>query len=121
MICPRCGSADVNVQAVSIVRNRPHGMFYWLFFGWLIDLLLWIFWTIPRLLIALFFPRRTTTRIRSVAVCQFFSSEMLSAAPATTVMAANASADQSSAEIRIAPRCFLQATSLCQHNLEDSM
>ena len=70
MTCPRCGSNHVDVQAVSMVRNRPHGLFYWLFFGWLIDLLLWIFWTIPRLIIAIVFPRRTTTRIRSEAVCQ---------------------------------------------------
>ncbi len=70
MICPRCGSNQVSVQAVSITKTKSHGLFYWLLFGWLFDLLLWIFLTIPRLIIALFGSRRVVTKVRSTAVCQ---------------------------------------------------
>ncbi len=70
MTCPRCGSRNTNVQAVAITKNKHHGIFYWLFFGWLIDLLLWIFLTIPRLIVAIFRPKRIKTKIKSYAVCQ---------------------------------------------------
>ena len=70
MACPKCGSRNTNVQAVSIVKTKHHGLFYWLFFGWLIDLLLWIFLTIPRLLVALFGAKRIKTKVKSYAVCQ---------------------------------------------------
>lgn len=70
MICRRCGSPNVHVQRVAVTTNRKRGCAYWLLFGWLIDILLWIFLTLPRLLIALFFPRRIQTKIHSEAVCQ---------------------------------------------------
>ncbi len=70
MRCPRCGSDHVNVQAVSITRTKSRGCLYWLLFGWLFDLLLWIFLTIPRLIIALFGSKRVVTKVKSKAVCQ---------------------------------------------------
>ena len=70
MTCPRCRSTNVNVQAVSVVKNKHHGVFYWLLFGWLVDLLLWIFLTIPRLLVAIFGGKRVKTTVHSEAVCQ---------------------------------------------------
>lgn len=70
MHCRKCGSPNVNVQAVSVVRNKHRGVFYWLLFGWLIDLLLWIFLTIPRLLVALFGGKKVKTTVHSEAVCQ---------------------------------------------------
>ncbi len=70
MSCPRCGSRNTNVQAVSITKTKHHGLIYWLFFGWLIDLMLWFFLFVPRLLVALFRSRRITTKVKSYAVCQ---------------------------------------------------
>ena len=70
MNCPRCGSAKINFQAVSITKTQRHGIFYWLFLGWFFDLLLWIFLTIPRRIIALFGSKRVVTKVKSKAVYQ---------------------------------------------------
>lgn len=70
MQCPKCGSNNVNVQAVSIVKNKHHGVIYWLCFGWFIDLMLWIFLTIPRLIVAIFKPNKVKTKVKNFAVCQ---------------------------------------------------
>ncbi|MBU5487037.1 hypothetical protein KQI77_02525 [Clostridium sp. MSJ-8] len=70
MQCPKCGSNNVNVQAVSIVKNKHHGVIYWLCFGWFIDLMLWVFLTIPKLIVAIFKPKKVKTKVKSFAVCQ---------------------------------------------------
>ena len=70
MICPKCQSNNVNVQAVGIVKNKHHGIFYWLCFGWLIDLIIWACAFIPRLIIAIFRPKGVKTKVKSYAVCQ---------------------------------------------------
>lgn len=70
MICNKCGSEKVNVQKVSITKRKKKGLGYWLLFGWLIDLLLWIFLTLPRLLIAIFVPKKTKTTVHTEAICQ---------------------------------------------------
>lgn len=55
MTCPKCGSENVSVQAVTTVREKPkHGIVWWILIGWWLEPLLWIFLTIPRLLVALF-------------------------------------------------------------------
>ena len=53
MRCPVCGSTNVNVQIVTDVSlvKKGHGCFYWLCFGWLISLIMWIFFTLPMLII----------------------------------------------------------------------
>lgn len=70
MKCKKCGSENVQVQRVSITKNKKKGLIYWLFFGWLIDLLLWIFLTFPRLLWAIIRPKKTKTKTHSEVVCQ---------------------------------------------------
>lgn len=74
MVCSKCGRENVNVQMVSEskLKTKHHGIIYWFCFGWLIDIMLWIFLTIPRLLIAMFMPRqqKMVTKHRSMAVCQ---------------------------------------------------
>lgn len=71
MICPKCKSENVMVQAVNEVKQKPkHGIFYWIFFGWMIDLLLWFFLTIPKLIVAIFRPRKITCKTVSYGVCQ---------------------------------------------------
>ena len=48
MVCPKCGSENVNVQSVETgsvgmsqtnIYKKHHGLLYWLFIGWWI----WIF------------------------------------------------------------------------------
>lgn len=69
MNCPKCGTNNVNVQAVSIVKNKTHGVAYWCG-GWLIDLIVWICAFIPRLIFAIFRPKKVKTKVKSYAVCQ---------------------------------------------------
>jgi predicted RNA-binding Zn-ribbon protein involved in translation (DUF1610 family) len=68
--CPKCGSNNISVQVVSITKNKGHSVWYWLFIGWWLEMLLWIFLTIPRLLIALFTHGKTKSVVESYAVCQ---------------------------------------------------
>lgn len=70
MICRKCKSDNVNIQRVSVTKKKKKGFIYWCCFGWLIDLILWIFLTLPRLVWAIIRPRRTRTRVHSEAVCQ---------------------------------------------------
>lgn len=74
MTCPKCKGQNVNVQMVSEtkLKKKHHGILYWCCFGWLLDIFLWIFLTIPRLIVAIFRPKRykMKTKHRSMAVCQ---------------------------------------------------
>ena len=74
MICPKCKSENVNVQMITEThfKNKKRGFLYWLFIGWWLEFLLWFFLTIPRLLIALFMPKRKNivNTHKSFAVCQ---------------------------------------------------
>lgn len=70
MNCKKCNSENVSMQRVSVTKRKKKGLVYWLFFGWLIDLLSWIFLTLPRLIIAIFAPKRTKTKVHTEAVCQ---------------------------------------------------
>ena len=71
MICPKCGSANVNFQAVADTRTKKKGCAYWLFVGWWLELFLWLFLTVPMLLFKLFGGKgKVKTKIRTMAVCQ---------------------------------------------------
>ena len=71
MKCPKCGSENVNVQAVSNTRTKGKGCAYWLFIGWWLELLMWLFLTIPMLLGKLFGSKgKVRTKVESHAVCQ---------------------------------------------------
>ncbi len=52
MTCSKCGSTNVNVQMVSEsqLKTKHHGIFYWLFIGWWLQPMLWLFLTLPMLL-----------------------------------------------------------------------
>ena len=68
--CPRCGSGNVQVTTMqenrgtttisrtkTKSRKQGHGLFWWMFIGWwwwIVDLCLWIFAFIPRLILRLF-------------------------------------------------------------------
>ena len=74
MTCKKCNSENVQTQIVQEmkIKNKKHGIMYWLFFGWLLDIFAWIIFTIPRLIIAIFRPKKSkiVTRTRTMAVCQ---------------------------------------------------
>ena len=74
MTCPKCGSENVQVQMASEtkLKTKHHGIFYWVCCLWMIDLMLWIFFTLPKLLIAIFKPKKYKTKTihKSMCVCQ---------------------------------------------------
>ena len=70
MICKKCGSENVNVQAVSEIRNKHKGIIYWLFFGWLLEIFMWVFLTLPWLIVKIFSPKKYKSKITKQAVCQ---------------------------------------------------
>ena len=74
MKCPKCGSENVNVQVVTTtkLKDKHRGLIYWFCFGWLIDLMLWFFLTIPRLFVAMFGHKKQkiVQKQHSMAVCQ---------------------------------------------------
>lgn len=74
MKCPKCESENVNVQMVTEtkLKTKHHSILYWLLIGWWLEIILWFFLTIPRLLAAMFGHKKQklVTKHKSVAVCQ---------------------------------------------------
>lgn len=71
MVCKKCGSSNVSVQAVSHVNTKKKGILYWLFIGWWFELLMWIFLTLPMLIFKLFGrSKKVKTKVKSHVVCQ---------------------------------------------------
>lgn len=55
-ICPKCGSNNTTVQIVNkvMIKNKHHGLFWWLIIGWWFVPIMWMIFTIPKILIKLF-------------------------------------------------------------------
>ncbi|NFH69071.1 hypothetical protein FDC35_03965 [Clostridium botulinum] len=70
MKCKKCGSQNITVQAVTTLKNKHKGIMYWLFIGWWLEMMLWLFLTIPKLIFELFKPNKIKTKTHSEAVCQ---------------------------------------------------
>lgn len=74
MICPMCGSNNVIVQAVmeSRLKNKGHGCLHWLLIGWWVEILLWVFLFVPKLLATIFIPKRQkiVQHMTKKCVCQ---------------------------------------------------
>jgi len=74
MQCIRCGSTQVNIQAVTetTFKRKKKSLLYWLTIGWLIEPMLWIFLTLPKLIYELFKPHRITAKSKTntIAICQ---------------------------------------------------
>lgn len=60
MRCSKCESDNTYVQLTNEVefKKKRKGLIYWLLIGWWLEIILWVFFTIPRLLIALFVPKK---------------------------------------------------------------
>lgn len=74
MKCRSCNSNNVFVQAVNqdrYVRIKKHrGIFYWLFFGWLIDLFMWTVFPFFKLISRFFGPKVQVFETTTQAICQ---------------------------------------------------
>ena len=70
MKCVKCGSENVNVQAVSEIKNKHKGIIYWLFIGWWLEIFMWIFLTLPWLIVKIFSPKKYKSKVTNQAVCQ---------------------------------------------------
>lgn len=74
MKCPKCGSNNVNIQMVSEsqLKNKHKSIWYWIFIGWWLKPILWLFLTLPMLLGTLFGHKKQkiVTKHKSMAVCQ---------------------------------------------------
>ena len=74
MKCNKCGSTNVNVQVATEtkLKNKHHSILYWLIIGWWLEPMLWIFLTVPKLLLAIFGHKKQkiVQKNYSVAVCQ---------------------------------------------------
>lgn len=74
MNCQKCGSEDVTVQMVSEtkIKKKRRGIIYWLCFGWLFEMMMWLFLTLPMLIIKIFKPRKYKSKTvhKTMCVCQ---------------------------------------------------
>lgn len=74
MVCPRCGSSNVSVQVVTQteVKDKHHGVFWWICIGWWWIPIKWLFFTFPALILKLFGHKKQkiTNKQETKAVCQ---------------------------------------------------
>lgn len=79
MICPKCKSQNVNIQIVNEVKlkRKHHGILWWIYFlfiGWLISIMMWIFLFWIKLIITIFRIFRPRKKIinteKKMCVCQ---------------------------------------------------
>ena len=72
--CPNCHKNNISVQVINeTLSNTKHrSIIMWLLFWWWFELIMWLFLTIPRLLIAIFVPKsqKISNRQRKLGVCQ---------------------------------------------------
>lgn len=74
MRCPKCGSENVSVQMVSEskLKNKRHGLIWWLCIGlWWVPIK-WLFFTVPALIFKIFAPKRQKIKTihKTMCVCQ---------------------------------------------------
>lgn len=72
MICPKCGSDHVKVTVINEVREkRKRGFFYWFFIGFWLEPILWVVFTIPKLLFSIFGKKTKVVGVNvKYAICQ---------------------------------------------------
>lgn len=74
MNCPKCDSNNIKIDIVvkHQVKRKRKSLLYWLFIGWFVEPLLWIFLTMPKLIYELFKPKKynVKTQAEKIAVCQ---------------------------------------------------
>lgn len=71
MKCAKCGSENVTVQVINEVKlkNKHHGVIWWLFIGWWWIPFKWLFLTIPALIIKIFGGKKQKAVNKTVTKC----------------------------------------------------
>ena len=73
ILCPKFKSGNIFIQATTHLQTKNRSVFWWIYFitiGWVVELFMWLFLTIPMLLIRIFHRKGVKTTIKSMAVCQ---------------------------------------------------
>lgn len=70
MMCPKCKSDNVNVQMVTTFKAKKKSLIYRLLIGWWLNILLWVFLTLPKLILAIFKKKKYVQKTEKQAVCQ---------------------------------------------------
>lgn len=74
MVCPKCQSTNVNVQVVNEMelKKKHKSVAYWIFVGWWLQPILWLFLTLPMLIIRLFGHKKQKIKNtqKTVCICQ---------------------------------------------------
>ena len=74
MVCPKCKSENVTIQIVNEVKlkNKHHGIIWWLLVGWWWIPVKWLFLTLPAFLAMIFIPKKQKTKniTKKKYVCQ---------------------------------------------------
>ncbi len=74
LVCAKCENNNISYQVINEVefKRKGRGCLYWLIIGWWLEILLWFFLTIPRLLFLLFGGKRqkAINLTKKMAVCQ---------------------------------------------------
>jgi hypothetical protein len=73
MTCPKCKGENVNIDVkIETKLKKKHSVMYWLFIGWWLNPLLWIFLTMPMLIVKIFKPKNYTTKTieHKMCICQ---------------------------------------------------
>lgn len=71
MKCPKCGSENVNVQVINEVelKNKHHGFFWWILWGWYWVPIKWLFLTLPALILKLFGHKKQKVKNIQKTMC----------------------------------------------------
>ena len=74
MTCPKCKNENVtvDVKTETNFKKKHHGLLYWICIGWWLQPFMWIFLTLPMLIISIFKPDRykVKTSSKKIAICQ---------------------------------------------------
>lgn len=74
MVCPKCQSENVNVQVINEVelKNKHHGVIWWVLIGWWWVFFKWLFFFLPALIIKIFGRKKqkVINKQKTVCVCQ---------------------------------------------------
>lgn len=70
LVCSKCGSNNVDVQAVTRVKSKKRSFLYWIFIGCWLEPIMWLIFTLPWLIIKIFKPKKITSITYKMAICQ---------------------------------------------------
>lgn len=71
MVCPKCKSENVNVQVVNkvTIKDKHHGILWWLIIGFWWVPVKWLFFTLPALLFKIFGGKKKKVVNKEITKC----------------------------------------------------